>query len=273
MNIASKALTVGVESSLVAVKDLSAGYPSRVIWRNANFSFGRGEFVAVMGPNGAGKTTLFRLLLGLLQPLGGSISILGAPPKRGNPQIGYVPQRHLIDQETNVESLELVRLGLSGKKWGFNPFAHDDREAAYAALEAVGAVELAHRPLGVLSGGELQRIFLAEALVSNPGLLLLDEPLSNLDIKRETDLLHLVDSVVRTRGVTALLIAHNINPLLPHLDKVMYVANGRVAVGKPSEVLTSESLSELYGIQVEVLRDPHGNVAIIGIEEHHGEMQ
>ena len=106
-------------------------------------------------------------------------------------------------------------------------------------------MDLAHRPLGVLSGGELQRIFLAEALVSNPDILLLDEPLSNLDLRRETDLIHLVNKVVRSRGVTALLIAHNINPLLPHLDKVVYIANGRVATGKPAEVLTSESLTAL----------------------------
>jgi zinc/manganese transport system ATP-binding protein len=135
-------------------------------------------------------------------------------------------------------------------------------------MDAVGAKDLESRPLGVLSGGELQRIFLAEALVSNPGMLLLDEPLSNLDMRRESDLLHLVNDVVHTRGVTALLIAHNINPLLPHLDKVIYIANGRVATGKPEEVLTSESLTALYGVQVEVLRDDKGNVAIIGIEEH-----
>jgi len=212
------------------------------------------------------------MLLGLQAPLNGSLEVFGEPPSRGNPRIGYVPQRHIIDQDTNVECLELVRLGLSGKKWGFNPFSRDDHDAAVLALEGVGAAELAHRPLGVLSGGELQRIFLAEALVSKPDILLLDEPLSNLDLRRETDLLHQINSVVRTRGVTALLIAHNINPLLPHLDKVMYIANGRVATGKPSEVLTSESLTALYGVQVEVLRDPHGNVAIIGVEEHHGDM-
>jgi len=263
-------LEVGASSDLIVAENVSAGYREKVVWENASFSFGRGEFVAVIGPNGAGKTTLFRMLLGLQPPIRGSIRILGAEPRRGNMRIGYVPQRHIIDAETNVESQELVRLGLSGNRWGFNPFSHWDREAADKALEAVGGTEIARRPLGVLSGGELQRIFLAEALVSNPDVLLLDEPLSNLDIRRETELLHLVNDVVRKRRVTALLIAHNINPLLPHLDKVMYIANGRVATGTPGEVLTSKSLTALYGIQVEVLRDPHGNVAIIGVEEHHG---
>ena len=261
-------------SSLIAAENLSAGYSSKPVWGNANFSFGPGEFVAIIGPNGAGKTTLFRILLGLLPPSGGTIRVFGYEPRRGSPRIGYVPQRHLIDSDTRIECLELVRLGLSGKQWGFNPnpFSHRERDAALAVLEDVGAADLAHRPLGVLSGGELQRVFLAEALVSRPDVLLLDEPLSNLDIKRETDLLHQINNVVRSHGVTALLIAHNINPLLPHLDKVMYIANGKVATGKPSQVLTSESLSALYGTQVEVLRDPHGNVAVVGVEEHHGDM-
>jgi zinc/manganese transport system ATP-binding protein len=257
---------------LITGEDLSAGYGGTPLWSGANFSFGKGEFVAILGPNGAGKTTLFRLILGLLRPLEGTLETFGASPRRGNPHIGYVPQRHTIDTDTNVECLELVRLGLSGTRWGFNPLLHKDREAAFKALEAAGAADLAHRRLGALSGGELQRIFLAEALVSNPDLLLLDEPLSNLDIRRETELLHLVNNAVRTRGVTALLIAHNINPLLPHLNKVMYVANGRIATGTPHEVLTSETLSRLYGVQVEVLKDPHGNVAIIGVEEHHGDI-
>ena len=263
---------VGGSAGLVVGDNVTAGYRGKVVWRNANFSFGRGEFVAVIGPNGAGKTTLFRMLLGLQPPLSGSLTILGSKPRKGNDRIGYVPQRHIIDSDTSVESQELVRLGVSGKRWGLNPFSRWDSKAAEDALEAVGGEDIAHRPLGVLSGGELQRIFLAEALVSNPDILLLDEPLSNLDIRRETELLHLVNNVVRNRGVTALLIAHNINPLLPHLDKVMYNANGKVATGPPSQVLTSESLSELYGIEIEVLRDPHGNVAIIGIEEHHGDM-
>ena len=182
-----------------------------------------------------------------------------------------MPQRHLIDPEMTIESLELIRLGFSGKRWGFNPFSQKDREYAHDALKAVGAEALAHRSLGVLSGGELQRVFLAEALVSDPDLLLLDEPLSNLDIRSEQELVQLIDNVVRARNVTALLIAHNINPLLQVLDKVIYIVNGKVAIGKPKEVLTSESLSALYGTQVEVLRGSQGQVAVIGIEEnqHH----
>ncbi len=259
-----------LHSKIITAEHVVAGYPTKTVWSDASFDIDQGEFVAVIGPNGAGKTTLFRLLLGLQQPISGTIKIFNALPKRGNPQVGYVPQRHTIDSETNVESLELVRLGFSGKQWGFNLFSQKDRKAAFDALEAVGAKELAHHPLSVLSGGELQRIFLAEALVSNPDILLLDEPLSNLDMRREKELLHLVNNVVRSRNVTALLIAHNINPLLPFLDKVVYIANGKLATGKPKDVLTSESLTALYGVPIEVLKDSKGNLAIIGIEDSHG---
>lgn len=254
------------KETVIEAKNLSGGYPTNAVWENANFSIRKGEFVAVLGPNGAGKTTMFRLLLGLSKPLKGSLSVFGKVPSRGNPRIGYIPQRHQIDTDTNIEALQLVRLGLHGNHMGIC-MKKGCAEKAMATLKVVGAEELAHRPLGSLSGGELQRIFLAEAIVGEPDLLLLDEPLSNLDIKRESDFVELIDSVVRSRGVTALLIAHNINPLLPVLDKVMYVANGQVTDGKPSEILTSEALSKLYGIPVEVLKDSHGRIAIIGTEE------
>ncbi|MGA2104682.1 metal ABC transporter ATP-binding protein [Methanoregula sp.] len=256
---------------IITAENLTVGYQENIVWQDANFTIEHGEFVAIIGPNGSGKTTLFRLLLGLQQPLQGTIKVFDAWPKRGNQHIGYIPQRHVIDEETNLESLELVRLGFSGNKWGLNPFSNDDRNAAYDALKSVGAEELTRRSLGRLSGGELQRVFLAEALVSEPHLLLLDEPLSNLDIRREQELVQVIHNVVRSRNVTALLIAHNINPLLPVLDKVIYIANGKVAIGKPDEVLTSEALSALYGIQVEVLRGSQGQIAVIGTEEnqHH----
>jgi len=271
MKSRSVAVTTTLQSAVVTGENVVAGYPGKIVWRGASFSLDRGELVAVIGPNGAGKTTLFRLLLGLQQPVSGTIKIFNEVPKRGNPLIGYVPQRHLIDSETNVECLELVHLAYCGHQWGFHLTAKVGRAAARRALEAVGATELASKSLNALSGGELQRIFLAEALVSDPDVLLLDEPLSSLDIRRTQELVQLIDRVVRTRNVTALLVAHDINPLLPYLNKVVYIANGKVATGTPKEVLTSERLSELYDTHVEVIHDSRGNVAIIGIEDHHGD--
>jgi len=261
-----------MQNNVIVAKDVVGGYPSKAIWKDASFSIGQGEFVAVLGPNGAGKTTLFRMLLGLTRPLSGSLDIFGKRPRRGNPRIGYVPQQHPIDSETGIEARELVCLGLDGNRWGIGLTKKRTREA-FEALRTVGAEELAHRPLGVLSGGELQRIFLAEALIGKPDLLLLDEPLANLDMRREANFVQLINDGVRSRGVTVLLIAHNINPLLPVLDRVIYVANGRITNGKPSEVLTSKSLTDLYGIPIEVLKDSHGRIAIIGMDEppeHHG---
>jgi zinc/manganese transport system ATP-binding protein len=257
---------------VIVARGLAAGYAGQAVWHDGHFSISPGEFVSVLGPNGAGKTTLFRLLLGLAKPLRGTLSVFGGPPTRGNPRIGYVPQRHHFDSETSIEALELVRLGLNGDRWGISSMGEGLQEAL-SLLRAVGAEELAHRPLGTLSGGELQRIFLAEALIGEPELLLLDEPLANLDIHREVDFVRLIDKVVRSRGITALLIAHNINPLLPVLDRVIYIAGGHIATGKPQDILTSKSLTDLYGIPIEVLRDSRGRIAVIGTDEpvHHHE--
>lgn len=257
---------------VITATDLAGGYPGNEVWHGANLSVGQGEFIGVLGPNGAGKTTLFRLLLGLTRPLQGALTVFGRTPSRGNPSIGYVPQRHHIDGETGIEALELVRFGLIGTRWGIGRI-NEGREEAMAALQSVGGEELAHRPLGALSGGELQRVFLAEALAGKPDLLLLDEPLANLDMRREAEALHLINHVVRSRGITALLTAHNVNPLLPVLDSVIYIANGHVTVGKPAEVFTSETLSRLYDTPVEVVKDSRGRIAIIGTEDpaHHHE--
>ncbi|MGB6443264.1 MAG: ABC transporter ATP-binding protein, partial [Thermoplasmata archaeon] len=219
---------------------LEVGYGRGIVWSDANFSIRRGEFVAVIGPNGAGKTTLFRLLLGLIRPAGGRLEVLGAPPRRGNSKIGYVPQSHAVDRDTNVEAVQLVRLGFSGNRWvpSLTPSRwRAEREATDEALRSVGASELAKKSLGAMSGGELQRIFLAEALTGRPEILLLDEPLASLDIRRARELVEVVNDLVRTREVATLLVAHDINPLIHYLDKVVYIANGRVATGAPSEVL------------------------------------
>jgi len=262
---------------IIRAEQLSVRYSGAFIWHAANFSVRKGEFVAILGPNGAGKTTLFRLLLGLMPPTEGTLNLFGEKPRRGNPRIGYVPQRHTIDRDLRIEALELVRLGLCGNRFGISSSSSKKREKerAMEALRSVGGEKLAHAPLGVLSGGELQRVFLAEALVSDPELLLLDEPLSNLDIRHETNMVKLVHDVAESRNATVLLIAHNINPLLSALDSVIYLANGNVAVGSPRDVMTSESLTNLYGAPIEVLRDSRGRLAVIGAEEspphHHAE--
>jgi zinc/manganese transport system ATP-binding protein len=261
-----------VPSDLARADRLEVEYGGRTVWSDASFSIGRGEFVAVIGPNGAGKTTLFRLLLGLIRPARGNLEVFGNVPRRGNPRIGYVPQSHAVDKETNVEAVQLVRLGYLGNRWipNLTPTgvrAH--RQATEEALRSVGATEIGKKALGAMSGGELQRIFLAEALVGRPEILLLDEPLASLDIRRAREMVDLVNGLVRTRNVATLLVAHDINPLIHCLDKVIYIANGRVATGRPSEVLTTESLSALYGVRVEVLHDSRGNMVIVGGEDSH----
>ena len=261
----------GPPPPVVSAKGLRVGFRDRIVWSEADLEIRRGEFVAVIGPNGAGKTTLFRLLLGLHPSSGGQLTVFGTPPSRGNPRIGYVPQRHTITYETNIAAFELVRLGYAGNRWGFSLSGKAERAAAATALAAVGATELGDASLSRLSGGELQRIFLAEALVSDPEMLLLDEPLSNLDIRRARELVALVARIVRERQVTALLVAHDINPMIQYLDKVVYIANGRIAAGPPGEVLTSERLSALYGVPVEVLRDSHGRLVIVGGEDAKGD--
>jgi zinc/manganese transport system ATP-binding protein len=268
--------------SAVHAERLEVRYRNKVVWKDASFDIQAGEFVAVIGPNGAGKTTLFRMMLGLHGPSAGSLTVLGGPPHRGNARIGYVPQRHTIDKETHLACENLVRLAYPGTNWGpdgrFRPtlwgprFAlGKEQEAALRALEIVGASELGNRSLGSLSGGEIQRVFLAEALVGQPKMLLLDEPLSNLDLRRSRELVETIHGIVQARGVTTLLVAHDINPLIKCLDKVIYIANGKVATGRPDEVLTSESLTDLYGVHVEVLHDSRNNLVIVGGEDDQGE--
>jgi zinc/manganese transport system ATP-binding protein len=260
-------------TAIISAQNLTAGYGKKNIWSHADFVIRSGEFVGVLGPNGAGKTTLFRLLLGLSRPVSGTLEVFGATPKRGNPRIGYVPQRRPIDDEIRLAAVELVRLGISGNRFGtgWPSRAAEERAQALQALRSVHAEALAQQPLGVLSGGELQRVFLAQALVGTPELLLLDEPLANLDIRREVELVHLVASVAKAQNVAVLLIAHDINPLLPVVDRLLYAVNGSVASGTPAEIITSKSLSKLYDAPVEVLHDSKGRVAVLGTEEalHH----
>ena len=253
----------------VTARDLSVGYGSRPIWSGADFDLRAGEFVAVLGPNGAGKSTLLRAVLGLLAPRAGELRVLGDVPRRGNPSIGYVPQHRELDTAIALSGRDVVSLGIDGHRWGARVGRGTRRAVRASVDEAVAAVEAGSyvdRRVGNLSGGELQRLFLAQALVRSPRILLLDEPLANLDMRNQSAIASLVSRIARERGVTVLLVEHDVNPLLPVVDRVLYVAGGAVAIGTPEEVVRPDTLSRLYGTPVEVLRDSRGRIFVVGLE-------
>jgi zinc/manganese transport system ATP-binding protein len=252
----------------IVARGLSAGYGSRAIWTKATFTIAADSFTAILGPNGSGKSTLVRLILGLLPPADGVIEVLGETPRRGNHRIGYVPQGSRFDPELSIRGRDFVGLGVDGHRWGVRITGRVKAEAAVdASIASVDAAGYADRQLGRLSGGEQQRLLLAQALVGRPNLLLLDEPLSHLDVRNQQAIVQLIKDVARERQLTVLLIAHDVNPLLPHIDHVIYVAHGRLAMGKPADIITSESLSQIYSSPVEVLRDSRGRVFVVGLEE------
>ncbi len=262
-----------MRASIVAFQDVAVSIDRRTIWRQATFALEPGEFVAVLGPNGAGKSTLLRLLLGLLQPSEGSVSFLGRAPQRGNRAIGYVPQRRLLDPDLPVRGRDLVMLGLDGLHWGFALPGRMRKQQQARVVEVLAAVEAtayADRPIGHLSGGEQQRLFLAQALVGRPRLLLLDEPLASLDMRSQIGTAHLVAHLAREWGITVLLVTHDINPVLPLVDRVIYVARGQVAIGTAEEIITTQQLSRLYNAPVEVIRDSQGRMFVVGLEEMEG---
>ena len=263
------AMPSGANATVSAV-DLAVGYGERPVWRGANFSVMPGEFVAVLGPNGAGKSTLLRALLGLIAPRAGELTVLGRPPRRGSNDIGYVQQARGLDTGAPIRGIDIVTFGAEGTHWGLplpGRSRRAMRERVTRAIDSVGAGEYAGRRIGELSGGERQRLLLAQALVGNPALLLLDEPLASLDVRNQALMAHLIASLARQHQLAVLLVAHDVNPLLPVLDRVLYVAGGRVAMGAPDEVITSETLSRLYGAPVEVLVDSRGRRFVVGLED------
>jgi zinc/manganese transport system ATP-binding protein len=251
----------------IVARDLAAAHSGYAVWAHANFSIEPGSFTAILGPNGGGKSTLIRMILGLLPPAHGDLEVLGEPPRRGNPLIGYIPQRSTFDPELSIRGRDFVNLGVDGHRWGVRLPGAAGAAAAEASIRSVGAEAYAHRPIGRLSGGEQQRLLLAQALVGSPRLLLMDEPLSQLDVRNQSVIVQLIGDVKRARELTVLLIAHDVNPLLPHIDHVVYVAHGNVAMGRPEEIITSSSLSQIYSSPVEVLTDSRGRLFVVGLEE------
>jgi zinc/manganese transport system ATP-binding protein len=254
-------------SPAIRAEGLAAAYGDRLIWQNASFTVGSGEFVAVLGPNGSGKSTLLRLLLGLLPPAAGTLEVLGKRPHRGNADIAYVPQRRNLDRDLPVRGRDFVHLGIDGNRWGVAlGNAATNHQRVDEAIRSVEAQAYADRPIGRLSGGEQQRLLLAQALAGKPQMLLLDEPLASLDLRNQNVIAELVSELARSNRLTVLLIAHDINPLLPIVDRVLYVAHGGLAIGKPAEVITTEQLSRLYDAPIEVLHDSHGHMFVVGLE-------
>ncbi|HYZ16612.1 MAG TPA: metal ABC transporter ATP-binding protein [Candidatus Acidoferrum sp.] len=251
-------------SAAVTVEGLDVALGGRTVLSDISFSVQRGEFVGIIGSNGAGKTTLLRTLLGLVGASRGTASILGRPVRRGNREVAYVAQRTALDPDLPLRGRDFVAFGLDGERWGFALPTQRRRGRIAQALAAVGAERYADAPVGRLSGGEQQRLFIAQALLAEPKVLLLDEPLANLDMRSASEIVELVDRIRRERGVTVLLVTHDINPLARVMDRVVYLASGHAAVGSVDEVVREDVLSALYGYHVDVLRVDDRVVVLAG---------
>ena len=242
-------------AAAVSLRGAGVRFGDRALWDGLDLDIAPGEFLAVLGPNGSGKTTLVRVLLGLLPLTSGEVRIAGAAPRRGNPTIGYVPQQKALDADLPLRGRDLVGLGLDGHRPGLGLRGRRERRARVdAALAAVGGADYADRPVGRLSGGEQQRLRVAQALVGDPDVLLCDEPLLSLDLAHQRIVTGLIDARRRTAGTAVLFVTHEINPVLPLVDRVLYLVGGRFRIGPPEEVMTSAVLSELYRTDVDVLR-------------------
>jgi len=247
----------------------------RLLWSNITLEIPRGEFVAILGPNGVGKSTLVKTILGLVPLAEGRVDVLGRRPGQANDAIGYLPQRRSFDPSLRVRGIDIVWLGLTGSRWGVPlPFldrfcrrAADEAARVEHVIELVGATDYAHRPIGQMSGGEQQRLLIAQALVRQPDLLILDEPLDSLDLPNQGAVAALVQRICQEQGVTVLLVAHDVNPILAYLDRVIYIAHGGAVAGPPRAVITSETLSRLYNTPIEVLRCSDGRLVVVGHPE------
>ena len=238
----------------VQLRGARLAYGPRVLWDSLNLDVAPGEFLALLGPNGSGKTSLLRVLLGV-QPLSaGSAQIHGKPVHRGLRTVGYIPQQRALDPTLTLRGRDLVGLGLDGHRWGFGLPSARRRARVLDALDAVGARHYADAPVGLLSGGEQQRLRVAQALVGDPDVLLCDEPLLSLDLAHQQVVSGLIDARRRTAGTAVLFVTHQINPVLPAVDRVLYLVDGRFRIGTPDEVMNSATLSQLYGTDVEVIK-------------------
>jgi len=258
-------MAVSETPPILAVEAVSVWLSGREILHEVSFRIAAGEFTGLIGSNGAGKTTLLRVILGLQAPQAGQVLIDGRARSHRSPPIGYVPQKIVLDPDMPLRARDLVGLGLDGHRFGLPRRSSARRDLIDEMLAAVDATDFADARVGNLSGGEQQRVLIAHALISRPRLLLLDEPLANLDIRSEQEVVELVARIATEQQIAVLISAHDMNPLLPVMDHVVYVAAGRVASGSTGEVVNTEVLSRLYGHHVDVV---HVNNRILVVAGH-----
>ena len=245
------------------IRGAALSFGERALWSGLDLDIAPGELIAVLGPNGSGKTSLLRAILGLQALDAGTVEVAGMPVRRGRAAVGYVPQQRSIAPGTALRGRDLVGFGVSGARLG-PPFpSRRDRARVDELLARVGATGYATQPIGLLSGGEQQRLRIAQALAGSPRLLLLDEPLLSLDLQHQRGLAELLERERATGEAGILVVTHDVNPLLGLVDRVLYLAGGRFRVGTPDEVLRSEVLSDLYGTPVDVLRS-NGRLVVVG---------
>jgi zinc/manganese transport system ATP-binding protein len=255
--------SVSSDQPTVVLRGAGLALGGRPLWQHLDLTVAPGEFVAVLGPNGSGKTSLMRVLLGLNPLASGSVQVCGAPPRRGSSNIGYIPQQKSIDRDLPIRGIDLVRLGLDGHRWGIGLPNQKRRRRVDEAIASVGATDYAGLSIGNLSGGEQQRLRVAQALVGDPQLLLCDEPLLSLDLKHQREVVELIDTQRRASAISVLFVTHEINPIMSVVDRVVYLVETRWAIGTPAEIFTSAKLSELYQTDVEVL-EVGGRIVVVG---------
>jgi zinc/manganese transport system ATP-binding protein len=251
--------------TIISLQNATLTLGKRTLWKKLNLTVKSGEFIAVLGPNGAGKSSLLKALVGVYTLSGGDAEVLGQSPRVARNQVGYIPQQKAFDRDVPISGRDLVKLGVNGTRWFIQPTSVAENRRVDAAIKEVGATKFARKSLGLLSGGEQQRLRIAQALVNNPRVLLCDEPLLSLDLASQTAVANILDAR-RKQGAAILFVTHEINPILPMVDRVLYIVGGKWAIGKPEEVLTSTRLSELYGVPVEVLR-VHGRIIVVSAGE------
>lgn len=256
------------DRSVLRLRDAAAGFGARTLWSGLDLDVARGEFLAVLGANGTGKTTLLRSILGLQTLRGGTLEIDGRPPRRGSGAVGYVPQERSLDPRAPIIAREFVALGLDGNRWGIGRPSAARRRAVEEALTGAGAAALADISIGRLSGGEGQRVRIAQAIATDPSLLLCDEPLVSLDLRGQAEIAALIDRRRTEHGTAVVFVTHEINPVLPYVDRVLYLAGGRFRLGTVDEVMTSASLTALYDSPVEVIRSA-GRILVAGMPDNH----